>query len=69
MERYTLNWINETQLVEAGDTHVNIYYREGQILASQPEGAKLMTPHPVTNAVRYLAKPSCRLPQFRTAVK
>lgn len=57
MERYTLIWINETQLVEAGTTQVSLYNREGDLLASRPEGAKLLAYHPATDAVRYLACP------------
>lgn len=57
MEPYTLLWINDTQLVEAGATHLGCYNREGQLLASRPEGAKLLAYHPATDVVRYLVRP------------
>ncbi|MBK8656489.1 MAG: hypothetical protein IPN20_21835 [Haliscomenobacter sp.] len=46
MEPYTLLWINDTQLVEASATRLRCYNREGQLLASRPEGAKLLAYHP-----------------------
>lgn len=57
MERYLLRWINDTQLVEASDTHLRCYNREGQLLASKPEGAKLLAYNPATDVVRYLVRP------------
>ena len=57
MEKYLLRWINDTQLVEASATHLRCYNRDGQLLASRPEGAYLLAYNPVTDVVRYLVRP------------
>lgn len=54
----TLRWINETRLVEAGATRLGLYNREGQLLAYQPEGARLPASIPSADFVRYLAYPT-----------
>ena len=35
MEQYLLRWINDAQLVEAGDPQLRCYQREGQLPAFQ----------------------------------
>ncbi len=57
MGKYILRCINDTQLVEAGATHLRCYHREGQLLASRQEGANLLTYNPATDVVRYLLRP------------
>lgn len=58
MPKHLLHWINNTHLVEASPTQLHCYHREGQLLASRPEGAKLLAYNPVADVVRYLVWPT-----------